>query len=401
MFQQKRLCESPFVSSAPLKHVGIVGAGIRLRRILKHVLAETEGQSIKIVSAFDPDRGSLDALRDMLGYDFDRAATAEEVATSPEIEWVFIGSWNCFHANQSIMALNAGKHVFCEKPLATSIEECLAIRDAARRSGKVFFFGLVLRYSQHYQKINEIVRSGSLGNVLSFEFNETLGFNHGGYIFGNWRRKVGNAGSHMLEKCCHDLDIANWITGSLPIKVASFGGKDFFRSENKVHAERIGASETGIPAYRSWPDPHRVDPFDGSAEILDNQVVILQYANGMRAMFHANCNAAIPERRMYLCGTEGSLRANLSAQDIEWKRVGWSEEPQSFNSGHGDLHGGGDRVMAAALVRTMMFGDPPLASVEEGIASAITAFAIDRATETGQVVDLTPLWEKAKLPYSV
>lgn len=125
-----------------------------------------------------------------------------------------------------------------------------------------------------------------------------------------------------------------------------------------------------------------------------NQVVIIEYANGMRSTFHANCNAGIPERRLYLCGTKGALRANLSTRSVEWNKVGWTEETQVFDSGNNDLHGGGDRVMAAALVRTMLYGDPPLASVEEGIASAITAFGIDRAVETEQAVDLAPLGQK-------
>ena len=101
------------------------------------------------------------------------------------------------------MALEAGKNVFCEKPLATTLERiCIAIREAARRSGRTFAFGLVLHgIRRDYQRISvEVIRSGAIGRIVSFEFNETLGFNHGGYIFGNWRRERRNAGTNIPRK---------------------------------------------------------------------------------------------------------------------------------------------------------------------------------------------------------
>ena len=64
--------------------------------------------------------------------------------------------------------------------------------------------------------------------MISMEFNETLGFNHGGFIMGDWRRLTENSGTHLLEKCCHDIDLVNWMLESIPVKVASFGGVNFF-----------------------------------------------------------------------------------------------------------------------------------------------------------------------------
>jgi len=291
--------------------------------------------------------------------------------------------------------LNAGKNVFCEKPLATSLEDCLAIRDASKKSGRTFSFGLVLRYSPHYQKVHELVSAGTIGDIISFEFNETIPFNHGGYIFGNWRRYIANAGSHVLEKCCHDIDLANWISNSLPMRVASFGGKDFFVAKNERHIQRIGPNEAGKPAYGTWPDPDGINPFSDGADIVDNQVAILQYANGVRATFHTNCNAGIPERRFYICGTEGSIRADAMTGIIEWQRIAHSPKMEKINHGQGGGHAGGDETMAKALVESLLNGKKPLASVEEGLHACIAAFAIDRAVEEKSVVELDPMWKAA------
>ena len=375
-------------------NIGLIGAGGRLRGVIKRLLAADSENRIRVAAVHDPDLASHRALQEAIGHDY-LELSEDELIHNPDIDWVFIGSWNCHHARQAIKALEAGKDVFCEKPLATNLADCLAIRDAVKQSGRAFFFGLVLRYSPHYQKIKELVGSDAIGKLVSFEFNETLNFDHGGYIFGNWRRDPDNAGSHILEKCCHDLDLANWITESLPVRVASFGGKNFFLPENRSFAESLGKNAEGRDAYVSWKDPHRKNPFDGQAAINDNQVVILEYASGCRASFHTNCNSGLSERRFYLCGTRGTLRGDLARGEIELRRIGWETTAETFRKSDRDLHGGGDQVMSDALLETLVYSALPLASIDEGIKSAIVAFAIDQAEETGKIVDLMPMWKQA------
>lgn len=375
-------------------HLGLIGAGGRLRGIVRRLLDADDTGRLNVSAVHDPDPISHRALREILpgGY---REVSEDELLADAAVDWVLIGSLNCHHARQAIKALEAGKNVFCEKPLATHLDDCLAIREAVRRSGRMFFFGLVLRYSPHYRKIKELVSSRALGNIISFEFSETLNFDHGGYIFGNWRRDPALAGSHILEKCCHDLDLANWITEALPVRVASFGGNDFFRPRYQAFADSLGPSPDGRAAYGTWKDPHHQNPFEGKAAINDNQVVILEYSNGCRATFHTNCNSALSERRLYLCGAEGTLRADLTKGEIEMRKIGWDAEVEKFQKSGRDLHGGGDEVMAGALRDSILKGTPPLASVDEGIRSCIVAFGIDRAAETAAVADLRPFWTKA------
>lgn len=225
-----------------------------------------------------------------------------------------IGSYNIFHAEQCVAAFAAGKHVFCEKPIAINFEQCRAIKEAYESSGCKLMIGFTLRYSPHYQKIKELVSSGIIGSIISMEFNETLDFNHGGYIASDWRRRNDLAGSHILEKCCHDIDLANWIVDSRVSKVASFGGLNFFTPDNAHHIQRIGPrTSDGVEAYRSWPQKNEADPFRAEKDIIDNQVCILEFENGVRSTFHTNINSGIPERRMYINGTEGAglIRSTL------------------------------------------------------------------------------------------
>ncbi|MFA6177107.1 MAG: Gfo/Idh/MocA family oxidoreductase [Phycisphaerae bacterium] len=378
--------------------IGLIGAGARLRTVVSGLLKESGGK-IRIAAIYDPDSLSVESVRSEFGMDWEECGSEEALVSHPGVAWVFIGSPNSQHSRQAILALEAGRDVFCEKPLATNLKDCLAVREAVHQSGRTFAFGLVLRYSPHYQKVKELLNSGVVGEILSFEFNETISFNHGGYIFGNWRRKKAAAGSHVLEKCCHDLDLANWLVDSFPVSAASFGGRRFFIPENARHMKRLGVDEKGQQAYRAWPDPHGIDPFSEGADILDHQVAILEYANKATATFHTNCNAAIPERRFYICGAEGGLRADMLTGRIEWRRIGHDTEIETIDTGVADGHGGGDDVMASGLAKTLLEGAAPLASVEEGIRACVAAFGIDRSIDEGRMIDCRSLWDACAMNY--
>lgn len=376
--------------------VGIIGCGGRVRHLMNLVLQQTS--DIELVAVFDPDGESVAMALDMLNPKAKVYGDYHELAADPAVDWVMVGSWNCFHSEQAIAGFEAGKNVFCEKPLATNLDDCLAMRKAWLGSGKLFTIGFTLRFSPHYRRIKEVVESGQLGDIISMEFNEVLEFNHGGAIMANWRRFVKNSGSHILEKCCHDIDLANWMVGSLAVKAASFGGLNFFLPENAGHIERLGCNEKGQKAYGTW-ELATDNAFTSDKDIVDNQVVILEYANGVRATFHANCNSGIPERRMFICGTEGALRADVIAGKIEVARIGFGEEIKDVSTKVKGNHGEGDPILVAELVEAMVRNEQGPSGLDDGLKAAVTCFAIDEALGSGEVVDVGPMWEKAGIEY--
>lgn len=372
--------------------IGMIGCGGMGRFVARQVIENT--REIEVVGLFDPEPAQIATTLKL----FPQAkvyTSYQELLASPELRWVLIASWNCYHREQVQAAFKAGKDVFCQKPLATTPEDCLAMLDAWRSSGRQFNIGFTLRYSPHYRKLRQLLDENVIGELISFEFNETLNFNHGGYIMGDWRRLQKNAGTHLLEKCCHDIDLANWMAGSLASRVASFGGLNFFLPKNERHMQRIGKSKDGKEDYRTWAGKTVHNPFTSDKDIVDNQVAIIEYANGVRATFHANCNTAIPERRMYFCGSEGTIRADVISGKIEVKRIGFDTQLENISAGVDGGHGGGDEVLSAELRESILHGTEPATGLLDGLKSAFTCFAIDKAMTTRQVVELAPLWEKA------
>ncbi|MEO2174149.1 MAG: Gfo/Idh/MocA family oxidoreductase [bacterium] len=380
--------------------IGLIGSGNMGRAVAE--LVHNGHEYLAIRSVFDPDPSAILETRKLFGDQFRQADSESELLQQEDIDWVMIASWNKFHAAQVIAAFEAGKHVFCQKPLATNLEDCISIRDAWRKSGKEFVIGFNLRYSPHYRRIKQLLSEGIIGDIVSFEFNETLDFNHGGFIMGDWRRRRENAGTHLLEKCCHDVDIANWMVGDRACRVASFGGLNFFLPQNEDALSRVGKTRSGRQGYMTWLDGSTLNPFTSDKNIVDNQVAIIEYENGVRASLHINCNTGLPERRMYICGTHGTLRADVLPGSIEVRRIGFGEQSQDYSTAESGLHGGGDSVLALELVETMahsMTGRPNSAAfnsttLEDGLTAAVTCFAIDEALDSGKVVDVESYWNK-------
>lgn len=377
--------------------VGLIGCGMRVCSVFGAVGAATD--QVELVAVYDPNPHSVTKTRER----FNEAARVYEdyhaLVNDPRVDWVMIGSWNCYHAEHAIAVFKAGKHVFCEKPLATTVADCLAMRAAWQAAGTQFSIGFTLRYSPHYRRIKALLSSGLIGDIVSLEFNEVLGFNHGGYIHADWRRHTKYAGTHLLEKCCHDIDLVNWMTESLATRAASFGGRSFFTAANRHHMERLGKSPDGKDAFTTWSDDtilgNVINPFNDDKDILDHQVAILEFANQARATFHTNCSAGIPERRLYICGTEGTLRSDVINGQLEVQRIGFDTAREDFRSDASGGHGGGDEVLGESLARSMLEGAAPLTSLEDGLRAAFTCFGMDEAQETGRVVDLSPWWARA------
>jgi predicted dehydrogenase len=372
--------------------IGVIGCGYRITDVLLRLLPLD--RRLRVHAVYDPVLQAVAKARDTFSQDVVAYDSYQLLVRDPDVDWVFIGSWNCFHAEQAIAALDAGKNVFCEKPLATSLADCLAVREAVRRSGRTFVFGLVLRDSPHYQRIRQLLDDGEIGDLISFEFNETLNFSMGWGIFGNWRGQTANAGSHVLEKCCHDLDIANWMSESLPVRVACFGGRRIYTPQQRGWGNEILTELNKNAAHTASVEKLRsVDPF--AADLLDHQVAILEYANGVRATFHSNVLAAPAERRLYLLGTRGGIRSDAYTKKIFLQRVGQDAEPVDVSTNATGPHAGADQPLAQHLLKTMFDGQAPAATIDDALHSAVVAFAIDEAVATGQVVDLRPTWRAA------
>lgn len=368
-------------------NIAVIACGGRARGTIKRLL-DASKNNVKIVSVYDPDENEANGALEI--WDTPKAKICksyQEAIEFPNVNWVMVFSPNAFHKEQIIASFRAGKNVFTEKPLATKIEDCQEISTEHLKSGKIFATGFVLRYAPIYKKIKETLSSGKIGKLISIDANENISPEHGGYIMCNWRRKSELSGPHILEKCCHDLDLINWFVDSVPSRVASFGGRNFFTPENQ-YLEKKYSQET----FKVWRDPHAIEtPFNDDSDMMDNQVAIAEFRNNVRVMFQATMSNTIPERRMYFSCSEGTMIVELYQGTLRIKQMGAKHE-EFYNFG-ADGHGGGDEFIMSELYETMINGSEPKCSGREGLESAVTALAFDQAAITKKVIELEDIWQ--------
>lgn len=373
-------------------NIALIGAGGR-SGLLNNLLKLSD--KIKVKAIFDPDMEVAKTRRDSYKQpEAKLCKTYQEAISAKSVNWVAVFSPNAYHCEHIVAAFKAGKNVFSEKPLATTIKDCQTIFDAHKKSGLLFATGFVLRYAPLYNKVREVLDAGVIGRILSIDANENISNDHGSYIMMNWRRFSEVSGPHILEKCCHDIDLLNWFAGSLPSRIASFGGRDLFTPENAGLKKKLSYRDGSSPFTRRWADPHAVAcPFKSEKDIVDNQVAILEYRNNIRVMFQATLSNAIPERRMYFSGTEGTMIAELYSGELKVRRLGEDTPVQSYKL-IGGGHAGGDTVIMEELYKTMMTGKEPKCSGEEGLDSSVTALGIDKSRTEGKIIDMEPIWKK-------
>lgn len=149
----------------------------------------------------------------------------EELLSDPEIEAVSVCTPNSLHASITIAALNSGKHVLCEKPMATSIEEADQMIAASEKNGKKLMIGHNQRFVPSHQKAKELIASGELGKIYSFR----TAFGHPGpetwsaegadtWFFKKEQAFIGAMGDLGV----HKTDLIRFILGEEIQEVASF-----------------------------------------------------------------------------------------------------------------------------------------------------------------------------------
>ena len=137
----------------------------------------------------------------------------EEMAARPKLaDAVIIATQDNMHTGPAVAFARKGYSILLEKPMAPNAGECAQIVDAVRQSGVVFAVCHVLRYTAYTRKLKEILNSGAIGDIVSVQHLEPVGYWHQAHSFvrGNWRNTA-ESSFMLLAKSCHDMDWLRFI----------------------------------------------------------------------------------------------------------------------------------------------------------------------------------------------
>eukprot|EP01119_Soliformovum_irregulare_P015696 TRINITY_DN4455_c0_g1_i2.p1 TRINITY_DN4455_c0_g1~~TRINITY_DN4455_c0_g1_i2.p1 ORF type:complete len:415 (-),score=71.42 TRINITY_DN4455_c0_g1_i2:559-1803(-) len=269
--------------------VAVIGLEHRMISLLALLLSE-HGGLIEVLALCDESSEAIQSAREELWQYGSSLEVSKDysdfrkVLQIPGIEWVLIGSKSVDHRDQCIESLKLRKNVFCTSPVGITVKACEEIRRASLNSTNIFISELTLRNSLFFHKISDVISTGKLGKLVSIEASHLMSPSQGSYAMGTWHRFNSQAGPFILDRCTDDIDAINYIVGSLPTRVAAFGGLCSFIPENKP------TNPKDQQLYNS--DKLDADVF-AEKDIDDNVVVILEYRDNVRVSYHANANSAI------------------------------------------------------------------------------------------------------------
>ncbi|MEU8528152.1 Gfo/Idh/MocA family oxidoreductase [Streptomyces sp. NPDC048629] len=415
------------VPARPLRLI-LAGAGLRGRAYADHA-ADTGRAEIVAFAEPDPDRAASAQARHPRA---ERYGDWRELAERrPEADGVVIATQDADHVEPAVRFAELGYHVLLEKPMATSEDDVRRIVAAVDDAGVLLAVCHVLRYTPYTQGVKAIVDSGRLGDIVSVEHLEPVGWWHQAhsYVRGNWRRED-LATPMLLAKSSHDLDWLSYIVGSPVTKVSSFGSLSHFRPENRpagaadncldcsvestcpYSAPRLYLGCLGDPDRERWPldavtsartpegvtqalreGPYGRCVYACDNDVVDHQVVNLEYAGGATASFTMTAFTPFTHRRTRIFGTRGSLDGDGVTVTVTDFVTGQEEcfEPGLGGPDAGSGHGGGDERLVDAFLDALATGEAAriLSDPATSLESHQVAWAAERSRHRGTVEHLS------------
>ncbi|SHM34622.1 Gfo/Idh/MocA family protein [Roseibium suaedae] len=374
--------------------VGIIGLGFRLG-YLGFVFDQMD-PDFEIVGYVDPAPAGLPVLEEKgisAGKSYE---TPQDLIANEEMDLLMIGSPNHLHLEHIRIGLEAGLKVFSEKPIVMTIDQSYELAELLHQHGhERLLVGLVLRYSPLYKDLRKAQLEGLLGDVVSIEASEHIQPYHGAFFMRDWRRYENYAGSFMLEKCCHDLDLYNGVVGARPRFVASFGGRKSFTPQNAPANEGVNDLEVYHRKPSGWLGADKV--FDSDGDIVDYQTAIVEYENGVSMTFHTNINVPDEFRRFCVIGAKGMAEGDFvrgfldvhNARNNEKVIANTYQAPSKTSH-----HYGADEQMAEDVVKHVRDGAALPVSALDALEAGILALTMDEARKTRKVIDLEPVWQR-------
>lgn len=216
--------------------VGIAGIG-RMGKTHANNLA-FKIQGAKLAAVCDISNDALAYAKEMYGVKY-LYTDFDDMLKNDEIDAVAIITAPSEHCRQIVAALDAGKHVFTDKPMGINVEECKTIEKAVERHpGQVFLVGYMRRYDPDYMYAKELVESGKVGKPFMVR---TTGIDSESIIEGTIKFAP-TSGGILFDMMTHDIDLMRWYLGAEVTEVCVAGGTYKYREFRDAGTEEAAAT---------------------------------------------------------------------------------------------------------------------------------------------------------------
>jgi len=366
-------------------HIGVIGTGTFTCG--SHLPVINSLPTLQVRALCDPDGGNLRRAAALVPHPVATVSDFRDLLDRPDLDAVLVATPTHLHAEIAIAALEAGKHVLCEKPLAPRPEGLRPLLEAWRASGRVLQVGYVYRYAPVFQRLRACIEGGEIGEprmIWAHEFRAAF--------YTPWRYDARISGGTLVEKCCHHFDLFQWMLGAPATTVAGVGGQAVVRPGAEV--ETIIGTRLRVP----------------ETDLLDHAWILTEHANGARGSLglslfsphgpYGRSDADLESLDVGVIGEQGKLLAYVRRHELHfWPRGGEGarvervEPPAAQPQG---WHAGG-REQWEQFARCIRTGEPTPADGVLGVQGLLPAFAGEVAIREGRMVPLAEIASAAGL----
>ncbi len=399
----------------------LIGAGSR--GMTYGPWAVKHGMEIAALAELRPDRRKAAAQELGVPEEMCFADAAQVFALGKIADAAIIATMDRDHYGHVMQALDCGYDILLEKPISPNPKECIAIEEKANALGRRITVCHVLRYTNFFTQIKEILDSGELGKIVAIKHSENIGNFHMAHSFvrGNWRNDTLSS-PIIMQKSCHDLDILLWLTGAHCTKVAAFGGLSYFKESNAPEGStercltcpaaencRFDARKCYLPVLGQWPtdvvcleqteqalqEALKTGPYGRCVYRCDNNVcdhmsIAMEFDNGVTATFSLTAQTSACHRSLHIMCEDGEIEADDGLRRIVVRRH-VSSQADTFTERiinvrtNGSGHGGGDAGIMENFTSSQM---ETRSSISQSVESHLMACAIEQSRLSGTVVDM-------------
>ena len=346
--------------------VGLIGTGMMGCEHLRNLMGL---DSVAITAVSDPNVEPLNWATKTLG---DRAKSVtqftshEDLLASGLVDAVLVASPNYTHKSILDDILSTNIPVLVEKPMCTTVEDCISVVQAQESRSAITWVGLEYRYMAPIAGLLHELRSGIIGNMKMMSIREHR------FPFlvkvDNWNRFSKNTGGTLVEKCCHFFDLMNLAVGSRPVRVMASGGQDVNHLDEVYNGVR--------------------------SDILDHAYVIVEYVNGVRTMLDLSMFAegGQHEQEITVVGDKGKLEAFIPGNgkifvgDRTSRAVQEIDVPTDPDIAHMGFHFGASFIECKRFVEAVLNNTQPEVTVADGLWSVVIGAAAHKSIDESRPV---------------
>ncbi|MFA6104343.1 MAG: Gfo/Idh/MocA family oxidoreductase [Victivallaceae bacterium] len=330
--------------------IGVIGAG---GRGLLAKYAHNPGKGSRLVAASDINPEALELFKQTAGGNAFVCDDYRRVLDRKDVDAVFLTTPDFLHEEQGAAALEAGKHLYLEKPMAITIEGCDRLLETAKRTGTKLFVGHNMRYFPSVLKMKEIIASGAIGNVQSVWCRHFVSYGCEAY-FKNWHSEQKYCNGLLLQKGAHDIDVIHWLAGAYAKKVCAMGRLSVY--------DRCSRQE-GEQRVTTWP-PLSQKGVSKNIDIEDHNMLMMELENGIQASYLQCHYTPDSERNYTFIGDAGRLENEGdfgNCRILVWNKRGARNAPDVIHNIRTpeDNHGGADPEIVAGFIKFVAEGQKP------------------------------------------